>query len=188
MAGSDLARQLLAANAAYAAGYPPAQGQLGKVPKRQAAILTCMDARIEPMRMTGMQIGDAHVIRSAGGRARHEPIKSLVLSHHLLGTTEWFVIHHTDCASVALDDEKFDELLNQLANNARLQNSNEDNYQLVPSSTNPMALTATIVADVRTIRAHPLVPRLVRVHGMALDLRTGLLHEIPEATAAGQPI
>jgi len=66
-------------------------------PARHFAILTCMDARLDPAKYAGLAEGDAHVIRNAGGRASDDAIRSLVISHKLLGTAEWFVIHHTDC-------------------------------------------------------------------------------------------
>ena len=86
--------EVLAANEAYAADFG-AKGELALPPARRFAILTCMDARLDPAKYAGLSEGDAHVIRNAGGRASDDAIRSLVISYKLLGTGEWFVIHHT---------------------------------------------------------------------------------------------
>ena len=88
--------EVLAANAAYASDFG-AKSELALPPARQFAILTCMDARLDPAKYAGLSEGDAHVIRNAGGRASDDAIRSLVISYKLLGTKEWFVIHHSDC-------------------------------------------------------------------------------------------
>ena len=89
---------VLAANQAYAADFGD-KGSLPMPPARRFAVLTCMDARLDPAKFAGLTEGDAHVIRNAGGRASDDAIRSLVISHKLLGTKEWLVIHHTDCGS-----------------------------------------------------------------------------------------
>ena len=88
--------EVLAANEAYTKDFGP-KAKLPMPPSRRFAILTCMDARLDPAKFAGLSEGDAHVIRNAGGRASDDAIRSLVISHKLLGTREWFVIHHTDC-------------------------------------------------------------------------------------------
>ena len=88
--------EVLSANDAYASDFG-AKGKLALPPARRFAILTCMDARLDPAKYAGLSEGDAHVIRNAGGRASDDAIRSLVISYKLLGTAEWFVIHHTDC-------------------------------------------------------------------------------------------
>src|SRR5690625_2995878 len=80
-------------------------------PKRRFAILTCMDARLDPAKFSGLSEGDAHVIRNAGGRASDDAIRSLVISYKLLGTSEWFVIHHTDCGMELFTNELMRDLL-----------------------------------------------------------------------------
>ena len=85
----------MAANNAYAESFD--KGDLPMPPGQHFAILTCMDARLDPAKYAGLAEGDAHVIRNAGGRASDDAIRSLVISHKLLSTNEWFVIHHTDC-------------------------------------------------------------------------------------------
>ena len=95
---SKILDEVLAANKAYTADFG-AKGGLPMPPGRHFAILTCMDARLDPAKYAGLAEGDAHVIRNAGGRASDDAIRSLVISYKLLGTREWFVIHHTDCGN-----------------------------------------------------------------------------------------
>jgi carbonic anhydrase len=93
---SKILDEVLAANAQYAASFGDKRN-LPLPPARHFAILTCMDARLDPAKYAGLAEGDAHVIRNAGGRASDDAIRSLVISYKLLGTREWFVIHHTNC-------------------------------------------------------------------------------------------
>src|SRR5512143_1771159 len=102
--------EVLAANDAYA-GESGDKGRLPMPPARRFAILTCMDARLDPAKYAGLSEGDAHVIRNAGGRASDDAIRSLVISHKLLGTLEWFVIHHTNCGMELFCDEIMGDLL-----------------------------------------------------------------------------
>ena len=94
---SHILAEVMTANAKYVAGFG-SKGELAMPPARRFAILTCMDARLDPAKYAGLSEGDAHVIRNAGGRASDDAIRSLVISHKLLGTNEWFVIHHTIAA------------------------------------------------------------------------------------------
>ena len=87
------------------------KGSLALPPARRFAILTCMDARLDPAKFAGLIEGDAHVIRNAGGRASDDAIRSLIISHKLLGTNEWFVIHHTNCGMETFTDEVMRSLL-----------------------------------------------------------------------------
>jgi carbonic anhydrase len=93
---SNIVGEVVAANKAYVEAFGK-KGELPLPPARRFAILTCMDARLDPAKYAGLAEGDAHVIRNAGGRATDDAIRSLVISHKLLGTQEWFVIHHTNC-------------------------------------------------------------------------------------------
>ena len=103
---------VLAANQAYAASFGD-KAKLALPPARRFAILTCMDARLDPAKYAGLAEGDAHVVRNAGGRASDDAIRSLVISYKLLGTREWFVIHHTDCGMQLFTDEIIAGLLEQ---------------------------------------------------------------------------
>ena len=102
--------EVLAANEAYAASFGD-KSELALPPARGFAILTCMDARLDPAKYAGLSEGDAHVIRNAGGRASDDAIRSLVISYKLLGTREWFVIHHTNCGMEFFTDEVMRGLL-----------------------------------------------------------------------------
>jgi carbonic anhydrase len=93
---SKILSEVLTANRDYAESFGE-KANLALPPARHFAILTCMDARLDPAKFAGLREGDAHVIRNAGGRASDDAIRSLVISYKLLGTKEWFVIHHTDC-------------------------------------------------------------------------------------------
>src|ERR1043165_582516 len=113
---SKVLDEVLAANAAYVENFGD-KGQLPLPPGRRFAILTCMDARLDPAKYAGLAEGDAHVVRNAGGRASDDAIRSLVISYKLLGTREWFVIHHTDCGMALFTDEIIRGLL---ASNPRI--------------------------------------------------------------------
>src|SRR5579871_6562870 len=107
---SNVVEELVRANEAYAREFG-ARGELALPPARRSAILSCMDARLDPAKYAGLAEGDAHVIRNAGGRASDDAIRSLVISHKLLGTREWFVIHHTNCGMELFTDDVMGDLL-----------------------------------------------------------------------------
>src|ERR1700686_5937239 len=109
---SNVLKEVLSANAKYATTFGP-KADLALPPARHFAILTCMDARLDPAKYAGLREGDAHVIRNAGGRASQDAIRSLVISYKLLGTREWFVIHHTNCGMGLFTDEVIGGLLEQ---------------------------------------------------------------------------
>src|SRR5512136_313011 len=109
---SKILGEVLKANGQYAASFGD-KGKLAMPPARRFAILTCMDARLDPAKYAGLSEGDAHVIRNAGGRASDDAIRSLVISHKLLGTNEWFVIQHTDCGMVTFTNEIIADLLKE---------------------------------------------------------------------------
>ena len=107
---SQIVSEVLAANANYVSQFGD-KGKLALPPARRFAILTCMDARLDPAKYAGLSEGDAHVIRNAGGRATDDAIRSLVISHKLLGTLEWFVIHHSNCGMELFTDDVIADLL-----------------------------------------------------------------------------
>src|SRR6267142_2094635 len=116
---SKVLKEVLAANEQYVSRF----GDLGSLPlppARRFAILTCMDARLDPAHFAGLSEGDAHVIRNAGGRASDDAIRSLVISYKLLGTREWFVIHHTDCGMEFFTDAVMRDLLGKSLETAEL--------------------------------------------------------------------
>jgi carbonic anhydrase len=112
-------QEVLAANAGYAASFGE-KGKLTIPPARHFTILTCMDARLDPAKYAGLSEGDAHVIRNAGGRASDDALRSLVISYKLLGTNEFFVIHHTDCGMLFFTDELMRTLLASSLETAQL--------------------------------------------------------------------
>jgi carbonic anhydrase len=191
---SKIVDEVLSANAAYAAEFG-AKADLAMPPARRFAILTCMDARLDPAKYAGLAEGDAHVIRNAGGRASDDAIRSLVISHKLLGTGEWFVIHHTNCGMETFTDEVMGDLLASSLNTADLTaegwrdrgggGSPEGRYVKWLTITD---LAASVVEDVRRIRGHPLVPGGIPIHGYIYDVKSGKLIEVPEATEAGAPL
>ncbi len=107
---SKLKSEVETANAAYAGDFG-AKADLALPPARGFLILTCMDARLDPAKYAGLAEGDAHVVRNAGGRATDDAIRSMVISHKLLGTSEWFVVEHTDCGMLYFDDAAMGDLL-----------------------------------------------------------------------------
>ena len=156
---------LLANNAAYAAGF--ADGDLAAPPRRKLAVLTCMDARVDPARILGLAAGDAHVLRNAGGVVTDDAIRSLVLSQRLLGTREIVLIHHTGCGMLDFNDDDVKAAI-------------EADTGIRP----PFALEAfpDLDADVRQsiarVKASPFVPETGRVRGFVYEVETGRLREV----------
>ena len=185
--------EVLAANRAYADTFG-ARAELPLPPARRIAILTCMDARLDPAGYAGLSEGDAHVIRNAGGRASDDAIRSLVISYKLLGTAEWFVIHHTHCGMEFFTDEVIRGLLAQSLETAALGPNGFYDVGRGPGSTEAAYIdwltiadqAGSVTDDVRRIRSHPLVPSSIAIYGFIYDVRTGLLAEVPEATAVGR--
>ncbi len=189
---SSILDEVLAANEGYAASFD--KGDLAMPPGRGFAVLTCMDARLDPAKYAGLSEGDAHVIRNAGGRATDDAIRSLVISYKLLGTREWFVIHHTECGMETFTDEIMRGLLASSLETSSVDASGWHDDGADPGSTEGDYIdwltisdnAKSVVADVTRIREHPLVPGRIPIYGYIYDCKTGRLVEIPEATAAGQ--
>ena len=186
--------EILAANEAYAATFGD-KAQLALPPARGVAVLTCMDARLDPAKYAGLAEGDAHVIRNAGGRASDDAIRSLVISYKLLGTKEWFVIHHTNCGMEFFTDEVMRDLLASSLETAALGADGFSDIGTGPGSAEAKYIdwltisdnAQSVVEDVTRIRSHPLVPGSIPIHGYIYDVGTGRLVEVPSATAAGRP-
>jgi carbonic anhydrase len=186
--------EVLSANEQYAASFG-AKSELALPPARGFAILTCMDARLDPAKYAGLSEGDAHVIRNAGGRASDDAIRSLVISHKLLGTREWFVIHHTECGMEFFTNDVMNELLGQSLETAELGADGFHDVGKSPGSTEAKYIDwltisdrdQSVVEDVARIRAHPLVERTISIYGYVYDVKTGKLNEVPDATKAGRP-
>lgn len=191
---SGIVNEVLGANATYAGSFGE-KGRLAMPPVRRFAILTCMDARLDPAKFAGLAEGDAHVIRNAGGRASDDAIRSLVISHKLLGTREWFVIHHTNCGMETFTDDVMRGLLAQSLDTASLADGVWRDTGAGPGSPEGEFVdwltirdqADSVRADVRRIRSHPLVPRNVAIYGYLYDVTTGRLVEVPGAPGAEPP-
>lgn len=189
---SQILQDVLDANARYAESFGD-KSTLALPPARGFAILTCMDARLDPAKYAGLAEGDAHVIRNAGGRASDDAIRSLVISYKLLGTREWFVIHHTDCGMEFFTDQVMRGLLRSSLETAQLTADGFSDVGTGPGSAAGEYIdwltiadqTQSVVDDVTRIREHPLVPGSIPVYGYIYDVRSGRLVEVPEATSAG---
>ena len=191
---TQIENQVLTANQGYARAFGD-KGKLAMPPARHFAILTCMDARLDPAKYAGLSEGDAHVVRNAGGRVTDDAIRSLVISHKLLGTNEWFVIHHTNCGMETFTDGVMRSLLEKSLDTAQLDGDGWRDVGRTPGSTEGEFIDwltiddqeRSVVRDVRRLRAHPLVPAYIAIHGYLFDVATGRLTEVKAATKAGQP-
>lgn len=189
---SKIKSEVVAANKKYVADFGE-KGKLALPPARRFAILTCMDARLDPAKYAGLAEGDAHVIRNAGGRASDDAIRSLVISYKLLGTREWFVIHHTDCGMELFTNEIMGDLLASSLKTATIDATGWHDSGKGKGSTDGKYINwltiadnaASVVEDVKRIRNHPLVPSDIPIYGYIYDVKTGKLVEITAATKAG---
>ena len=145
------------ANQSYASGF--AKGDLPMPPGRKFAVVTCMDARLDPARFLGLEEGDAHVIRNAGGLVNDETIRSLVISHHLLGTQEAVVIGHTGCGMLTFTNADLHEKLGPGSENI--------DFQPFPD------VAERVRESVETIRSHPLLPDSFGASGFVYEVETG---------------
>lgn len=160
---------LIAANERFAATFD--KGHLRRPPAREVAILTCLDARITPLEMLGLEPGDANVIRNAGGRAA-DAIRSLIVSTTLLGAREVLVIHHTDCGLFAVTNQQIhDRIATDLGDSAAACAAKID---FLPFND----LVESVHEDVELIRSSPLIPNDVEVSGFVYDVQTGKLERV----------
>jgi carbonic anhydrase len=161
--------RLLESNRTFAEGFDKGGAQLP--PNMPVAVVTCIDARVHPERFLGLEIGDAHVVRNAGGRATDDALRSLIISSHLLGTREFMVIHHTDCGMLTFTNQ---DIWGKLQAETGTDASAID---FLPFSD----VEDSVREDVRTIRENPLLPPDVVVSGWVYDVRTGRLRGIADA-------
>jgi carbonic anhydrase len=160
--------EFLSANKQYAQSFD--RGDLPMPPARRVAVVTCMDARLHPEKFLGIDLGEAHMIRNAGGRAA-DAIRSLVISEQLLNTSEIVVIHHTDCGMLTFTNE-------QLA--AKVQQelgADVAGQDFLPFSD----VEQSVRDDVEELRASPLIPKDIPISGAVYDVRTGKLTEVVRA-------
>ncbi|MDD5035987.1 MAG: carbonic anhydrase [Methylococcaceae bacterium] len=190
---STIREEVLRANSQYAANFGE-KGKLPLPPGRHFAILTCMDARLDPAQYAGLAEGDAHVIRNAGGRASDDAIRSLVISYKLLGTREWFVIHHTDCGMELFTNEIMTDLLASSLKTASIDANGWHDCGEGPGCSEGKYIhwltiknqEESVTEDVKRIRNHSLVPKDIPIYGYIYDVRSGRLIEVDEATQAGK--
>jgi carbonic anhydrase len=161
--------EVLVANETYACTHE--LGRLTPAPERKLAVLTCMDTRLS-IRTLGLKTGDAHIIRNAGGIVTEDTLRSLVISHHVLGTEEIMIINHTDCGLMQATEQEF---------RTRIQN------RTGIASTVPALFYAfqnveeNVRHQLRKLRGHPWINKQVVVRGFVYDVTTGLLREIKDA-------
>ena len=154
------------ANEQYAAQFD--RGDLPIPPARRVAVVTCMDARLNPEEFLGLELGDAHIIRNAGGRVSDDAIRSLVISERLLGTDEIVVIHHTECGMLTFRNE---DLAAKIKEDLGVDASGQD---FLPFSD----LEGGVREDVEKVRASELIPNDITVSGAVYDVKTGELREV----------
>lgn len=189
---STIKHEVETANAAYAANFGD-KAELALPPARGFAILTCMDARLDPAKYAGLAEGDAHVIRNAGGRASDDAIRSLVISHKLLGTKEWFVVHHTDCGMELFTSEIMGDLLESSLDTASVDENGWHDHGTTKGTTDGKFINwltfqnnqQAVLEDVLRIRNSSMVPGYIPIYGYIYDCKSGKLIEVEEATTAG---
>jgi len=159
----SVAQEFQKTNEAYASSFH--QGDLPMPPARHVAVLTCMDARLLPSRFLGLEEGDAHVIRNAGGRASDDAIRSLAISQQLLGTNEVVVIHHTDCGMLTFSNEDLRKKLKQQLD------ADAEGIDFLPFKD----LEQSVRDDVATIKNSPLLLKNIEVSGFIYDVKSGKL-------------
>ncbi len=163
----------LKANAEYARGFE--LGELPKQPAKKLAIIACMDARLTVEQILGLQTGDAHVIRNAGGIVTDDALRSLIISNHLLGTKEILIINHTDCGMLTFKDQDLrDKLIAETGVDAT-----------APAHFNAFSdLAENVRRQVSRVKSHPWIPKGITVRGLIYDVKTGQLNPVPDADEA----
>jgi len=157
--------EVRAANDAYAEGFT--KGDLPMPPGRKFAVVACMDARLDPAKALGLEEGDAHVIRNAGGRAA-DALRSLVISQRLLGTNEVLVVHHTDCGMLTFDNPTLHGICREQLG------ADASDIDFLPFGD----LEQSVRDDVEIIRSSPLIPNDIQVTGFVYDVKTGRIQEV----------
>ena len=156
---------LLRNNEAYTADFAPRE--LAPAPAKKVAVLSCMDARLDLYGALGLEVGDAHIIRNAGGIVTDAEIRSLAISQHMLGTEEVIVVQHTDCGLLGFTDDEFAELLEEHAGQRPEW----------AAGTFP-ELEASLRASIERIKSSPFIPHTDSVRGFVYDVESGRLTEV----------
>ncbi|MFQ5663752.1 MAG: beta-class carbonic anhydrase [Terriglobia bacterium] len=164
----SVTEEVVQANQSYARDFR--LGHLSLPPARQLAVVACMDARLTLEPLLGLKTGDAHIIRNAGGIVTEDALRSLIISHHLLGTQEFIIINHTDCGMLTFKDEEL---------RARLQ------QQTGRTTGAPLhfhafsSLEENVRQQIQKVKSHPWIPGDISVRGFVYDVKTGRLQEVP---------
>lgn len=156
---------LLDANASYAAGF--SQSGFDGIARAGVAIVTCMDSRIEPLAMLGLQLGDAKIFRNPGGRVTPQAMEALVLGAHLLGVQRILIVEHTRCAVASNSEAMLHQRINELSG----KDSSWQPFHVIEDQAQALA------EDVQKVTSHPLIPDSVRVGGFLYDVDTGILSQ-----------
>ena len=159
--------EVLGANEHYAQHFT--LGHLALPPTRQLAVVACMDARLMVDQLLGLQPGEAHIIRNAGGIVTEDALRSLILSHHLLGTQEFMIINHTDCGMLTFTDEEVRAKLQQLTGTATVAPGYFHAFR---------NLEENVRQQLQKVISHPWIPTQIPVRGFIYDVTTGRLHEV----------
>ena len=165
--------EILKANETYAENFTG--GELPLPPARKLAVVACMDARLIVSQILGLKAGDAHIIRDAGGIVTEDALRSLIISHQLLGTQEFIIINHTDCGMLTFKDEELRAKLQKQTGTATVARVAFHAFS---------NLEENVRQQIQKVRSHPWVPKQVSVRGFIYDVKTGRLKEVLEARAA----
>jgi carbonic anhydrase len=159
--------EVIRANKEYVRNF--SHGTLSAPPARHLAIVSCMDARLTVEQFAGLKTGDAHIIRNAGGVVTEDVIRSLLISHYLLGTAEWIIVEHTDCGMLTFKDE---DLLQRLEQETGVVAHSPSHFHSFAD------LETNLRRQLAKIRAHPWIPSKIPLRGLIYDVGTGRLSEI----------
>ncbi len=162
--------ELLEANRKYAREFR--QGQLPMPPGRKVAVLACMDARLHVEEILGLKTGEAHIIRNAGGVATTDAVRSLLISHYLLGTQEFIIINHTDCGMLTF---KEDDLRTRLEKESGTAVVEPVYFYAFPD------VKENVKKQIERLQSHPWIPQRVPVRGFVYDVKSGRLEEVAGA-------
>jgi carbonic anhydrase len=169
----SLTDDALKGNESYAQDFK--LGNLPMPPGRKLAIVACMDARLNVEEFLGLKTGDAHIIRNAGGIVTEDAIRSLIISHHLLGTQEFIIVNHTDCGMLTFKD---DELAAKLEAGTNAAAVTPQRFYAFPD------LEANVRQQIQRVKSHPWIPAGISVRGFIYDVKTGKLNEVTASDKA----
>jgi carbonic anhydrase len=159
--------EVVEANEGYAQDFE--LGDLPMPPARKLAVVACMDARMDVEELLGLEVGDAHIIRNAGGIVTEDALRSLIISHHLLGTQEIMLIHHADCGMLTFKDEELRANLQKQSGTATV----------APARFHAFSdLEEDVRRQIQKVKSHPWIPDHLPVRGFVYDVTNGRLQEV----------